>query len=59
MVEDLRISEIHYDSPMTPNNAITEIHTGEIVEAEAILGANSLASASFHIHCAISILIYR
>jgi hypothetical protein len=31
MVEDLRISEIHYDSPMTPNNAVTETHTGEYI----------------------------
>jgi hypothetical protein len=31
LVEDLRISEINYDSPMTPNNAIVETHIGEYI----------------------------
>ena len=31
LVEDLRISEVNYDSPMTPDNGITEIHTGEYI----------------------------
>ncbi len=31
LVEDLKISEVNYDSPLTLNGAITEVHVGEYI----------------------------